>query len=177
MPPRVHLYQSPHDHQNPSESVPTWSKFANERPERTHGESERTHERPERTHEHPERTHEDPERTHEDPEQTHGDPEQTRRSSERTRQRSLQSVTEWRRSQRCQPLSWIRGKLSQKLLGYWNHYGVIGNWKSPADCQPSRAPSPHLSEFRRVTSRAGGRLSAFRPPQNPPRASPTGREY
>src|SRR5688572_29758012 len=47
---------------------------------------------------------------------------------------SLQSVTGWLRMERRRPLSWIRGKLSQKLLGYWNYYGVIGNSRELQRC-------------------------------------------
>jgi RNA-directed DNA polymerase len=50
-----------------------------------------------------------------------------RRTSKKKFRSSLASVTEWLRENRCQPLSWLGMKLSQKLLGYWNHYGVIGN--------------------------------------------------
>jgi group II intron reverse transcriptase/maturase len=55
-----------------------------------------------------------------------------RRTSKKKFRTSLQGTTEWLRSNRCQPLSWLRMKLSQKLQGYLNHYGVIGNWKSLA---------------------------------------------
>jgi hypothetical protein len=61
-----------------------------------------------------------------------GFPTVKRRTSKKKFRASLKGVTEWLRGNRCQPLSWIQGKLSQKLLGYWNHYGVIGNWKSLA---------------------------------------------
>jgi RNA-directed DNA polymerase len=53
-----------------------------------------------------------------------------RRTSKKKFRASLKGVTEWLRTNRCQPLSWLGAKLSQKLQGYMNHYGVIGNFES-----------------------------------------------
>jgi group II intron reverse transcriptase/maturase len=50
-----------------------------------------------------------------------------RRTSKKKFRAALESMTEWLRKERCKPLCWLREKLSQKLRGYWNHYGVIGN--------------------------------------------------
>jgi group II intron reverse transcriptase/maturase len=59
-----------------------------------------------------------------------GFPTVKRRTSKKKFRASLKKVTEWLRSNRCQPLSWLGATLGQKLQGYWNHYGVIGNSKS-----------------------------------------------
>jgi group II intron reverse transcriptase/maturase len=50
-----------------------------------------------------------------------------RRTSKKKFRASMANMTEWMRKERCKPLKWLREKLSQKLRGYWNHYGVIGN--------------------------------------------------
>jgi RNA-directed DNA polymerase len=50
-----------------------------------------------------------------------------RRTSKKKYREALAGMTQWLRKHRSQPLSWLRQKLSQKLAGYWNHYGVIGN--------------------------------------------------
>lgn len=53
-----------------------------------------------------------------------------RRTGKKKYRAALAGMTEWLRINRCQPLSWLRQKLSRKLAGYWNHYGVIGNWQA-----------------------------------------------
>jgi hypothetical protein len=59
-----------------------------------------------------------------------GFPTVKRRTSKKKFRTALAGMTEWLRKHRCQPLSWLREKLSQKLAGYRNHYGVIGNWQA-----------------------------------------------
>ena len=61
-----------------------------------------------------------------------GFPTVKRRTSKKKYRGALAGMTDWLRSHRCQPLRWLRDKLSQKLAGYWNHYGVIGNFAALA---------------------------------------------
>ena len=61
-----------------------------------------------------------------------GAPTVKRRTSKKKYRSALARMTEWLRSNRCQRLSWLRNTLARKLAGYWNYYGVIGNFAALA---------------------------------------------
>jgi RNA-directed DNA polymerase len=56
-----------------------------------------------------------------------GFPTVTRRTSKKKFTSSLHNFKEWLKKNRSRPLGWLGQKLSAKLRGYWNYYGVIGN--------------------------------------------------
>ena len=54
-----------------------------------------------------------------------------KRRTSRTRfRKSLKNLTEWCRESRCFRLEKLFSLLNSKLRGYYNYYGVIGNWGS-----------------------------------------------
>jgi RNA-directed DNA polymerase len=54
-----------------------------------------------------------------------------KRRTARTKLRaSMRRYTEWIRKQRNQKLSKLMKTLRQKLTGYWNYYGLVGNYES-----------------------------------------------
>ena len=59
-----------------------------------------------------------------------GFPTVKRRTSKKKFRTSLSAFKEWLQKNRGRPLGWLGDKLSEKLRGYWNYYGVIGNFVS-----------------------------------------------
>ena len=59
-----------------------------------------------------------------------GTPRVTRRNSRKRFRNSLARVTEWCREHRTWPVDEIVAALNVKLRGYYNYYGVIGNYRS-----------------------------------------------
>ena len=59
-----------------------------------------------------------------------GFPTVKRRTSKKKFRSSLSNFQEWLQKNRSRPLGWLGDKLSEKLRGYWNYYGVIGNFVS-----------------------------------------------
>ncbi len=53
-----------------------------------------------------------------------------KRTSRQKLHKSIVSLTEWCRENRSLPIWEIFKRLNAKLRGYYNHYGVIGNYKS-----------------------------------------------
>ena len=53
-----------------------------------------------------------------------------RRTSPKKLRASIEAFTEWIKKNRHLPIKIIMRKVAQKLRGYWNYYGVIGNMKS-----------------------------------------------
>lgn len=56
-----------------------------------------------------------------------------RRTSRRKYQAALANFKDWCRKHCHLPKALLFGKLNQKLRGYWNHYGIKGNYKSLSD--------------------------------------------
>ena len=73
-----------------------------------------------------------------------GRPTVRRRTSKKKFRASLRNYTEWLKKNRSRPLKWIGEKLSLKLRGYWNYYGVMGN---------SRSLSLYWNETRKITQK------------------------
>jgi hypothetical protein len=59
-----------------------------------------------------------------------GKPHLKRRTSRKKLRRSLKNFTQWYRENRHQRLDVLFRKLNAKLRGYYNYYGVIGNYAS-----------------------------------------------
>jgi RNA-directed DNA polymerase len=59
-----------------------------------------------------------------------GKPHLERRTSRKRLRRSLRNFTDWCKANRHQRLDVLFGKLNAKLRGYYNYYGVIGNYAS-----------------------------------------------
>jgi len=59
-----------------------------------------------------------------------GRPHLRRRTSRKKLRRSLKNFTEWCKANRHQRLDVLFRKLNAKLRGYYNYYGVIGNYAS-----------------------------------------------
>jgi RNA-directed DNA polymerase len=59
-----------------------------------------------------------------------GRPHLKRRTSRKKLRRSLRNFTDWCRANRHQRLDVLFRKLNAKLRGYYNYYGVIGNYAS-----------------------------------------------
>lgn len=53
-----------------------------------------------------------------------------RRTAPGKLQASIQAFSDWIKENRHLPIRVIMRKAASKLRGYWNYYGVIGNWKS-----------------------------------------------
>jgi len=53
-----------------------------------------------------------------------------RRTSPKKLRASISAFTEWIKRSRHLPIKIMMRKVAQKLRGYWNYYGVIGNMKS-----------------------------------------------
>jgi hypothetical protein len=51
-----------------------------------------------------------------------------RKTSRKRPNRSLKAISEWCKRNRHTPLKWQRAKLSLKLRGHYNYYGVRGNY-------------------------------------------------
>lgn len=62
-----------------------------------------------------------------------GTPRVKRRTARKRFRASLARFTDWIRKQRHQPVAWIFARLNQKLRGYYNYYGVRGNYESLED--------------------------------------------
>lgn len=62
-----------------------------------------------------------------------GKPSVMRRTSRKKFRASLRNITEWCRKNRSMRFRKLMGKLNRKLVGYYNYYGVIGNYKSLAE--------------------------------------------
>jgi RNA-directed DNA polymerase len=59
-----------------------------------------------------------------------GTPRVTRRTARKRFRASLARFTDWIRAERHRPVSWIFAMLNRKLVGYYNYYGVRGNYRS-----------------------------------------------
>lgn len=60
-----------------------------------------------------------------------------RRTSRKKLRKSLKVFTEWCKENRCNRIKYIVDKLNEKLRGYFNYYGVIGNSKGLSDFHKS----------------------------------------
>jgi RNA-directed DNA polymerase len=56
----------------------------------------------------------------------------TRRTSRKKLRNSVANFTDWIKKNRCVKLKLLIKKLNSKYRGYWNYYGVIGNYSSLA---------------------------------------------
>ena len=59
-----------------------------------------------------------------------GQPQIKRRTSRKKLHQSIVEVTKWCREHRNYPIREIFRKMNAKLRGYYNHYGIIGNYDS-----------------------------------------------